>query len=238
MNEHEFALYYPVLSKKLEEKLLHIAEKELVHRISRILRLNLKDSLIFFDKTKHAQVIITSIDKKEVVVEVTRVFDNESIQPELVIQLGLLKREALENTIEALTVFGVNKIQLFMSEKVSRKWGGQKEFERLERVMIAAAEQSKQFVLPQLEAPILFEKMIKQQHLKRAIFCDPSGNSLIPLICKDLEDLVVLIGPEGDLTLPEKEILCQQGYDAYRLTKSILRSELAATLVAGIIRTA
>lgn len=238
MNEHEFALYNPLLSEKTEEKFLHIVEKELVHRISRILRLNPKDSLVLFDKTRHAEAVITSIDRDSVTLEMNKFFDNTPAMPQLIMQLGLLKREALEQTVESLTVFGVNKIQLFISEKVSRKWGGPKEFERLERIMIAAAEQSKQFVLPQLSEPILFEEMLKQQHSKRAIFCDPTGNSLIPLICKGTEETTMLVGPEGDLTLYEKELLQQKEYAFCRLTKTVLRSELAATLVAGIIRIA
>lgn len=239
MNEHEFALFYSELSCELEkdQTTLRIDNKEIVHRVNHILRLNPEDRLVLFDKEIHVQAKITSINKKELNFIIISCEQNKVLAPHIIIQLGLLKRDALEDAIESLTVLGVNEVQLFISERVNRKWGGEKELERLERLMIAAAEQSKQFVLPQLHTPISFDLALKTNS-DQAVFCDPVGNSFLEFVVehKNLSSIKILIGPEGDLAENEKEILKKENYQFCRLTPTILRAELAATLAVGIIR--
>jgi len=136
----------------------------------------------------------------------------------------------LEQVVETLTVLGINEIQLYVSAKISRKWGGEKELERLKRVMIAAAEQSKQFALPKLKKPFPLTQLMNNEMAGLRFFCDPDGESIKPYACKKVEDSITLfIGPEGDLTEVEKEILIQNKYLFCRLNQTILRSELAAT---------
>ncbi len=209
-NNHEFALYYPQLSEFLKESIIVISEKVLVHRITKILRLQKNEELTLFDALYHAKGIISTIDKKSVVVQVETFERNNVLTPFITVQIGLLKREALEHVIESLTVFGVNEIQLYLSEKVSRKWGGQKEMERLQRVMVAAAEQSKQFVLPEIKAPADLFQLLQSETIGIKIFCDPDGESIKPFICQRSSDrITLLIGPEGDLTQIEKEVLAK-----------------------------
>ena len=239
MNEHEFALFYPDLSNVLEKSqtLISINDKEIVHRISRILRLQLDEHMVLFDQKIHVQVQITSISKNEIAVAIKKCEKNKVLTPHITIRLGLLKRDALQEAIENLTVLGVNEIQLFTSEKINRAWGGAKEFDRLERLMIAAAEQSKQFVLPKLHEPITFSSLAHTK-TETNVFCDPQGTSFLELICssKELSSLTIMIGPEGDLSDNEKEQLKKKNYQFCRLTSPILRAELATTIVAGIVR--
>jgi len=54
-----------------------------------------------------------------------------------------------------------------------------------------------------------------------------------PLIEKTI---MLVVGPEGDLTVDEKKLLSSAHYTACSLTPTVLRSEEAATLAAGIIR--
>jgi len=244
MSKHEFALFYSDLSRTLEKNktFLKIEDKDIIHRVNRILRLKPEDQIVLFGREIHIHAKISSINKQELNVTVKLIKKNKALSPKITMQLGLLKRDALEAAVEALTVFGVNDIQLFMSDKVSHKWGGKKELERLERIMIAAAEQSKQFVLPQLHEPIAFAQMIKTKS-KQAVFCDPEGDSFLHIFCsqiiceqKKMPSMTILVGPEGDLTNQEKELLQKNGYKLCRLTETVLRSELAATLAAGILR--
>ena len=236
MNEHEFALYVPLLSTLYKNAEVILSDKDLVHRIGRVLRLKQKDSIVLFDKNKHGVGFIKTIERAVVVIEIEKLEVNQAIEPSIVVQVGLLKREALEHVVETLTVFGVDEIQLFMSEKIGRKWGGQKEFDRLERLMIAAAEQSKQFVFPVLKGPVpLLDLLISSSGYK--VFCDPQGTSFFDFVAEKREyAMTILIGPEGDLSDKEKMAVCKNNYTTCALTKTILRSELAATLAVGVIR--
>jgi len=160
------------------------------------------------------------------------------LKPAIIVELGLLKHDHLEKAVKVLTALGVGRIRLFISKKIQRKWGGKREHERLQRLMISSAEQSKQFALPVLLPPVQFDQICKTEGDSIKIFCEPTGKSLIQLICaqKKLQKITILIGPEGDLTPEEKQQLKKSDYIFCRLTQTILRSELAATLAVGIIR--
>jgi len=240
MIEHEFALYYADLSEllALDKTVLIIREKLFVHRVSRVLRLKVHDSFILFDDQQNILGKIESINKSELVIAVKAIQKNQPIKPDITVILGLLKRDALERSVESLTVVGVNTIKLFISEKIQRVWGGEKEYDRLQRLMIASAEQSKQFILPKLEEPISFSDIVKADSSDFRIFCDPDGESLVKLVSSDkgFKKVSLLVGPEGDLSKSEKEQLCQFHYKFCHLTPTILRSELAVILASGIIR--
>ncbi len=66
--------------------------------------------------------------------------------PEIRWCIPLIAKEAFEDIVYNFTAMGVASIQPLVTEKVKRSWGGDRERARLDRIMIAAAEQSKQFV--------------------------------------------------------------------------------------------
>lgn len=234
--KHEFAVYFPKgpFRKGME---LVIDEKEIVHRVVHVLRLRVGEEIVIFDKNRHILLAIESVEKNKVHGIVKSVKENKKLKPHLVVQLGLLKRDALETAIYALSQIGINEIVLFTSEKVQRKWGGVREFERLHRVIIAAAEQSKNFCLPTLHAPVPVQKLLKNLTNESNIFFDVGGLGIKDLLCGTLsKSYVLMIGPEGDLSISEKRSLFESGYKTYRLTPTVLTSVQAAILGTGIIR--
>jgi RsmE family RNA methyltransferase len=149
----------------------------------------------------------------------------------------LLKREALEQAIYSAVELGVNKVQLLITEKVQRNWQV-KELERLKHIMIAAAEQSKCFAIPQLLEPV---PLLDVPLSGSTVFFDPEGEALADVLIKDLyqkqiDSLTVVIGPEGDLTESEKFYLQKQQALFICLTPTILRAQQAVALGVGILR--
>jgi RsmE family RNA methyltransferase len=127
-----------------------------------------------------------------------------------------------------------------LTDSVQRSWGGIHEYERLERLIIASAEQAKQFAVPQLHEPISLETAIAQQPL--LIYGDPAGNAFktvfqaLPPKKNELKQCAVLVGPEADFTLHEKRLLQNHGAIGCALTPTVLRSHLAITMLAGAVR--
>jgi 16S rRNA U1498 N3-methylase RsmE len=72
------------------------------------------------------------------------------------------------------------------------------------------------------------------------IYCDPQGVPLVQCIeqvhALKPATLVIMSGPEADLTQPEKSMLRSKGVIFCALTPTILRSFQAITLSAGIFR--
>ena len=94
--------------------------------------------------------------------------------------MPLLKREAFEEALFSLTELGVSSIQPIITQKTTRFWGGEREIVRSVKMLLSAAEQSKQFVIPKLHPLIPLDLWILrvQSVPTSKLFFDPSG---IPL---------------------------------------------------------
>lgn len=245
LNEkHLFALHHDDLADEIANvaigKEFTIADPDLAHRIVSILRLAIGESLILFDRDMHATVCLSGSVKNKLVKVVLKDKNKNKIgAPEIIFLLPLLKKEALETALYSLTELGVNTIQLVYTQKSQQRWV-EKEFERAQKIIIAAAEQSKNFGYPQLIAPQSISSRLEHlPHECKKLFFDPAGISLDIQLAqlKNIKQPIILaIGPEGDLMSEEKELLKQAGFSFTALTRTVLRASQAAALAAGIIR--
>lgn len=240
MNTHEFAVYCKnvLVAGCRDEHRFTINDNTVIHRIMRVLRLKERDTLIVFDAQHHALCSIQALHEKAAELVVERCVANVVYQPTLTVQLGLLKRESLQEAVSLLSCLGVTAIELFLSAKVQRSWDGSREYDRLSRCMVAAAEQSKCFSLPSLHEPIPFGQLIARTNGVK-LACDVNGTSLIKVLDNPVQQnipITILVGPEGDFTEQELELITKNGYQLCKLTPTILRAEQAATLSAGIVR--
>ena len=237
--KHEFALYYKhSLDIFISGNSITLDDEDIVRRVLSVLRLEIDDRFILFNGNKSAKVIIESIKKRSFDI---RIISSESIAmitPTIAMLLPLLKREALESALYNATAMGVTTIQLVTTEK-SVSWSGQKEMERLQRVTVAAAEQSKQFFLPHIKSPInVTEYLASSLVYDIKIHPDVEGGSCKELVTHftDKKSFLVSVGPEGDFTKSERDLLQQSGFIFTRLTPTVLKAEEAASLLIGIIR--
>jgi len=237
MNIHEFALYVKnlVTLPIAVAQTTVITDEQFVHRVKRILRLESGDHLTLFDDQHHSLAKLSTISEKKIELFLKPSQPNSILQPALIVQLALLRREALDEAVAALVAVGVTDIQLVLSTKVQRAWGGVREYERLQRCMIAAAEQSKCFAFARLHEPISLSEVFSKNNGGDFLMCDAQG-SVLKNDLKTDEPVTILIGPEGDFTESEKKLISDHNYQSWRLTPTVLRSEQAAALAAGIIR--
>jgi 16S rRNA (uracil1498-N3)-methyltransferase len=240
--EHEFALYFQDLSSQSHNNHFILRDISIVQRITSVLRLKQADMLILFDQQNHTRVVIEEILKKEVRVKVVDTHANRQLKPSITLLLPLLKKDALESAISVCVELGVTDIQLVTTQKTNNVWTGKKEKVRIERVMIAAAEQSKQFVLPQLHEPKPLSQILGELTSRKipTIFFDPRGDSLLEVMRKIAEQkpdkMVCMVGPEGDLTDQEKDELKKVNVQFVRLTPTVLRSWHALLVGVGALR--
>lgn len=242
--KHLFALHHHDLCDEIAHASIgseiSIGNPDLAHRIISVLRVSVGQSFILFDRNINAIVSLSgSIKNKLVKVILKEKNKNIFYQPEIHFLLPVLKKEALETALYSLVEMGVNTIQLIYTQKSQQRWE-QKEFDRAQKIIIAAAEQSKNFGYPELFAPKPISVIVDNLPAEdKRLFFDPTGISLD----KQLEQLkttkssfILAIGPEGDLTSEEKELLKKADFSFTALTPTILRASQAAALSAGIIR--
>ncbi len=243
---HQFAFYLEkvgALRGEAHAELHHISEPELVHRIVSVLRLERTDKIILFDSNYHIVASIVQIDAtKSIAIQVHEIVENKQLTPYVHWLLPLLKREAFEEALYTLTELGAQSIQPLLTQKTIRFFGGDREISRCQKIIIAAAEQSKQFVLPILQPiiPLDIWLMKSVPPATTKIFFDPAGFPLREVVQlierqKPLE-VIACAGPEGDLTYEEKLMLNDQGFVFCALTQTVLRAQQAVAVGLGSLR--
>jgi 16S rRNA (uracil1498-N3)-methyltransferase len=202
--------------------------------------LNIDDLCIFFDKQSKIAGTIATADKKRVVIVIQSQEKITPLKPTIIFLLPLLKRDDYETALYALTEIGVNIIQPIFTQKTAHQWN-RRDNDRAERILIGAAEQSKNFAYPELADPILLDTALqKYAAAPIKIFFDPLGKPFFEVAqivhSKNISQLLLLIGPEGDLNAEEKKITHTHGFIFCALTPTIMRATQAASLGAGFIR--
>lgn len=235
---HEFALYTAELSSR-EQALYTIKDPELVHRISHVLRCTAGSELILFNREIHAEFTITAINKTSITGTLSAPTKNSVFTPHLVLYVPLLKRAALEEALYTATEIGVQEIQLITTQKTP-PWTD-KELPRLERIIIAASEQSKNFAFPTFHAPIRLEAVLAKTSKQTVkIYADASGKPLLEtmqhIAAAKPASLIFMVGPAGDLTHEEKAAVAAAGFDFCALTPTVLRSQQAVAVGLGALR--
>jgi 16S rRNA (uracil1498-N3)-methyltransferase len=230
---HEFALFVPALTN---QPTLEITDTDLVNRIAHVLRMEPGSYCVLFDVHQALKVQITQITKKAVTATVVSRLPITPITPSITLLLPILKREAFEEALYAMTELGVNKVQPITTAKTQSSWGSEKDYQRAQRIFIAAAEQSKQFALPVLEKVKPLAQVL-ETHQGSALLFDAAGKPLKEVLNQlSAGPVTCLIGPEGDLTPQEKELVASKGFVPCALTPTVLRAQQAAVLGVGVIR--
>ena len=245
-DKHTFSLFFQHLSMYLNPEQKDVVfqsdDRAINRRMTQVLRIRVGDNVVFFDGIIQASCIVQDIKIRGVVLfEVSSVEKTKPLQPEVILCPALLKKDFFESVAYTAAQMGAAAIQPLLTEKVQRRFGGDKESMRLKSIMIAACEQSKQFFLPILFEPIFLEKFLKKtpKDAKKIYFdCNgaPLFNALSEVQRHKYSLIMLAFGPEGDITDNEKQIFKKAGFEFVSLTPTILRSVEAVTVGLGSIR--
>ncbi|MBY0353153.1 16S rRNA (uracil(1498)-N(3))-methyltransferase [Candidatus Babeliales bacterium] len=248
-NKHVFALYAPNLSssiiKEQEGASVSLHDKDLHKRMFNILRLEEGDQVILFDKNYHVELVLKKVEKQAsspIVGKLISKQTNTAPTPNITLYQCITKKSPFEEIVYTATQMGVQTIVPVISEKSEKKWAP-RETERLEKIIIAAIEQSKSFVFPKFAPAQELSQIISDGDLCTRctnsinIVFDAQGQpaSLLPTATPPAY-LNVIFGAEGGLTDAELAALTSNGFTSYALTTSILRSRDAAIVGLGMLR--
>ena len=229
--KHEFALFYKDL---VESENLIITDQDVCHRIMHVLRKKEGDDLVLFNKDHHGVFTLKELNSKKIAGILKDFQKNQTYTPHIKLFLPVLKKEALSEAVYRAVECGVSEIQLVMTEKVQRKWQGTKELERLQRVVVAAAEQSKHFLVPNICEPISFSDALNNPGVEQLLCADPEGESVRKVV--QGKSIGIFLGPEAGLTQKELDELKNSEAFFFKLTPTILRAQQAASLSVAFLR--
>jgi 16S rRNA (uracil1498-N3)-methyltransferase len=145
--------------------------------------------------------------------------------PPITVAFALVKGERPELVVQKLTELGVDRIVPFLAERSVVRWEPDKaarNLERLRRVVLEAAMQSRRTWLPELAEVATFDEVCS---LPGAAGADLDGGP------PSLERPVLLVGPEGGWSPVERAALP----GAVGLGPTVLRAETAAITGAALL---
>ena len=135
--------------------------------------------------------------------------------------------------IQKATELGVTKfLPIIFDRSIVRKINK----ERLEKVIIEAAEQSNRIQVPTMEDSQSLNNFLSKLNVD-LIFTDlNSGKSKVDVKKLSKNPICIIVGPEGDFSESEREeILSYKGVQAIKINENILRSETAVISAISII---
>ncbi len=214
-----------------------IKDADLVHRITRVLRIRQNDAVVLFDGNTTVYITKCTSNKDFLTATVEKTTHVCPLQPEINLYCGLVKKDALESIAYFAAQLGVTSITPLITQKCERKELSEKEIVRLKNITIAACEQAKQFWIPKIEKITPFNMIIEKKSYALKLYCEAEGKKLIPVLQNNVSNNIALfIGPEGGFTCKEQKLMSQDNFHCCSLTPTILRSQEATIVALGIIR--
>ncbi len=171
---------------------------------------------------------LLEISKKTVTAEIIDEIKSEPRKNTLHIAIAPTKNiDRLEWFLEKATEIGIEQITPLLCQRSERKEVKQ---ERLEKVIISAAKQSRKSYFPILNPMISFEKliMLNFNETKLIAHCEEGEKKSLKNIFIQAVNALILIGPEGDFVTKEIELAMANGFSSLSLGLSRLRTETAA----------
>ena len=219
-------------SKSLSLNLTDKLDKSQSHYVSKVMRLKEKEVFSLFNSSGEWEAKISNITKSIVEFNVTKQLRHKENTKDLWLAFSPIKSNYFNFMIQKATELGVTKfLPIIFERTIVRKINK----ERLEKVIIEAAEQSNRITVPSIEDPQKLKSFLNND--MDLIFTDlNTANTKIDLKKLTTKPTCVIIGPEGDFSEEEREeILKFNGVQPIKINENILRSETAVISALSII---
>jgi 16S rRNA (uracil1498-N3)-methyltransferase len=212
-----------------------LTEDESKHAI-RVLRMNTGDEIILVDgkgnlfkgriadpNPKRCEVIVDDIQKE---------FEKRNYNLHIAIS-PLKNSDRFEWFLEKATEIGIDTITPLICARTEKKGFNT---ERSYRIVESAMKQSIKAYRPVINEPVKFENFIGKQDYKRKLIATCEGERVLISSAYNVgDDVVILIGPEGDFTPEETGIAIKNGFIAVSMGNSRLRTETAGIVACHTI---
>ena len=213
-------------------------------QISSVLRMKAGEKIMVLDNQGWLyEVVLTSVQRKQAagkIVGKTAVSTEPKTQ--LTLFQSILKRDKFELVLQKGTEVGVSRFVPVITERSQAQSVKDNKYDRWQRILTEAAEQSERGKVPKLETAVSFTNALqlaqtcdlallagareKEGHLKPA---------LLPLKQNPSPTIALFIGPEGGFSSAELDLAFANNITPITLGSRILRTETAAIVAASLI---
>ena len=223
-------LYHP---ENILENSTSLLSKEHTHYLVNVMRAKRGANVNFFNKNGEWLSEIVFLEKDRVEVKFLSKIKENTNTLNVELAICLVKKNAMEIILQKATELGIRKIIPIISERTEVK---EINFERANKIVIEATEQSNQLEPPQI-SEILNLKDFLNINRNKIFFADINSDySLEKKDFKEGETATVLVGPEGDFSPAERELILNGSTTVpFSLSKNILRTDTAVISAISLV---
>ncbi len=207
-------------------------DKTQSHYIHKVMRIKEGQNFSLFNQSGEFEAKVENIIRGIVEFSVERKLRSADNPTEIWLAFTPIKLNYLNLMIQKATELGVTRfIPLLTDRTVVRKINEK----RIKKIIVEASEQSNRLNLPTLDKLKNLREFLKENIDITIHFGDLNSKNKKIDIKRD-EPLCILIGPEGDFSIKEREIISKmKNIIPININKNILRSETAAISMISII---
>jgi 16S rRNA (uracil1498-N3)-methyltransferase len=216
-----------------DKKFFEISDRDLFHQVKDVLRMRPGHCLILSDgKLNEALIEVLSFKKNSFKVKILEERKNDK-EPErdVILYCSILKKQNFELVVQKATEIGIKEITPIVSQRVVKT---NLRFDRLNKIIKEAAEQSGRGLLTKLNKILNFQEAVKEASKNNDlnILFDQKGEEIKGEISrvenKKARRIGVFIGPEGGWSQEEIQLVKDKKFKILSLGKLTFRSETAA----------
>lgn len=211
-------------------------DKEESKHIIKVLRKKTGDSIHITDGNGnlfHSKITVESEKKCEVQIQTIDQFEPKKYKLHIAIAPTKMN-DRFEWFLEKATEIGVDEISPIICEHSERKVY---KTDRAEKILQAAMKQSNQFFLPKINTPISFSEFIKNttDGEKFIAHCEENQKDSFKSRCQPNQNILILIGPEGDFSSKEINLALKNNFIPVSLGNTRLRTETAGVVASHTV---
>jgi len=225
-------LYHP---DSILENNTSLLSKEHTHYIVNVMRLKRGSKLNFFNKNGEWKSEIIFLNKDRVEVRFLEKIKEVNNLSKTELAICLVKKNPMETILQKATELGISKITPIISERTEVK---ELNLDRAKKIVIEATEQSNQLVPPEIVNVIQLKDFLQTfDENSKILFADVnSKENLKAEDLKNVKSCSILIGPEGDFSTAERELILQnRAVKPFTLSRNILRSDTAVISAISLV---
>ena len=202
------------------------------HYLSKVMRLGSGQKFSLFNESGEWVAKVDDINKGIVEFTIQKKLRSAENDKEIWLAFTPIKLNYLNLMIQKATELGITRFIPILTERTVVRKLNEK---RIHKIIAEASEQSNRLNIPKLDKIIKLDNFLKSNQNINVVFGDLNSERT-KLNLEKKEPICILIGPEGDFTVKEREnILKHKKIFPIKINKNILRSETAAISMISIV---
>jgi 16S rRNA (uracil1498-N3)-methyltransferase len=210
---------------------LWVHEPELVNQILKVFRAKIGYELVLFnDKVERLYQIVKIDGFDSIKLKLVANLERKLPSKQVILLFSVLKNDKNEWVLQKATELGVHEFVPVIAER-SEKIGFN--IERGIKIIKEASEQCGRSDIPLIREPISIHEALQEYSDYPLIICEQNHQAEQANVA-NLDNLALLIGPEGGWSDIEKTDFSNRGLIHLNLSKFTLRAETACVMATGL----